>query len=225
MGEPRWLLRTRGRHPLGSHHRRTRIPNALFERERPDLDHSLDPDPGLAKCTQGSKAPDRIIWVIFEPTTLTQYNDYANVNDPTVIANWVTAIKAGLVTIQAKYPSVKRIEVMTMIRGPGTTGPGTDCQPAATTDHEASWSRGLTTRLLRWPRASRTWSLPRQSFTLATATGSRMEGPTSSMAANPDRSRRPLLPTTSCTTRPSPHAPLPPTANPRPFEASPPTHP
>jgi hypothetical protein len=97
----------------------------------------FDPNPGTPHpCAQDSKAPDRIIWIVFEPSNLTEYNDYTNLNDPTVVANWVTALKAGLTTLVAKYPAVKRIEIMTFPRGPGDAGPGTDCEPAATTDHE-----------------------------------------------------------------------------------------
>jgi hypothetical protein len=93
----------------------------------------FDPDSGVPHtCTQNSKAPDRIIWVVFAATDNATYNDYTNLSDPTVLANWESILKQGVTTIQGKYPSVKRLEIMTMVRSPA----GTDCMPAATTNHE-----------------------------------------------------------------------------------------
>jgi len=95
------------------------------------------PDAGVPhKCVANSTSPDRVIVVVFATNTDTTYNDFANPSDPTVEASWVTILGTIVTTIQAKYPSAKRIELMTMIRGPGTSGPGTDCMPAATTTHE-----------------------------------------------------------------------------------------
>ena len=73
---------------------------------------------------------------MFAATDNTTYNDYSNLSDPTVLANWESILTTGVATIRGKYPSVKRLEIMSMVRGPGTSGPGTECQPAATTNHE-----------------------------------------------------------------------------------------
>jgi hypothetical protein len=105
----------------------------------PVWSQGFDPDSGAPHtCTQNDKAPDRIVWVAYAETTepgnslYSTYNDYANLDDPTVLANWVSILKQGVTTIQGKYPSVKRVEIMTMIRSPE----GTDCMAAATTNHE-----------------------------------------------------------------------------------------
>jgi hypothetical protein len=104
----------------------------------PVWSQAFDPaDASMAHtCMKDSESPDRVIFVAFTSTADSTYNDYSNVNDPTVLANWVAGLETVVTTIQGKYPHVKRIELMTFIRGPGTSGPGMDCMPAATTDHE-----------------------------------------------------------------------------------------
>jgi hypothetical protein len=99
--------------------------------------HFDPPDAGVPhSCAANSTTPDRVIVVVFATNTDTTYNDFADPTDPTVQAAWVTILGSVVTTVQSKYTSVKRIELMTMIRGPGTSGPGTDCMPAATTTHE-----------------------------------------------------------------------------------------
>ena len=93
-------------------------------------------------CAQSATLPDRVIFVAFAPTTDTRWNNFPNPTDPIVRANWVTSLEKVVSNIQTHYSGdagsgigVKRIELMTMIRGPGTFGPGMDCNNGVT-DHE-----------------------------------------------------------------------------------------
>jgi hypothetical protein len=61
--------------------------------------------PITTPCANGSTMPDRVVYQAWswQLTTLDQ---------------WVTPLEASIVTIQAKYPSVKRIDLMTIVRCP-----------------------------------------------------------------------------------------------------------
>ena len=58
-----------------------------------------------SKCTQNSNAPDRIVFLTISWALTTE-------------AAWTQALNADIANIRAKYPSVKRVDVMTMIRCP-----------------------------------------------------------------------------------------------------------
>jgi hypothetical protein len=93
--------------------------------------------PPAPACTQGATSPGRAVFVAFAETSNPTYNDYADAGDPAIRSNWELALEKVIAMIQSKYPSVTRIELMSMIRGPGPPPvSGTDCQPAATTTHE-----------------------------------------------------------------------------------------
>lgn len=69
-------------------------------------------------CSQGSTSPDRVVFIAFEAIADAAYH--------TQMA-WQMNFEQVVTAIQSHYPGVKRIELMTMVRGPGTTGPGTSC--------------------------------------------------------------------------------------------------
>ena len=56
-------------------------------------------------CAAGSDNPDRVVFVGFSPPSMTE-------------AVWESALVADLTTIRAKYPAVKEIDVMSMVRAP-----------------------------------------------------------------------------------------------------------
>jgi hypothetical protein len=73
-----------------------------------DTGNALDDSQGSpieSKCTQSSNAPDRIVFVALSWALTTE-------------EGWTTALNADIANIKAKYPSVKRVDVMTMIRCP-----------------------------------------------------------------------------------------------------------
>jgi hypothetical protein len=78
-------------------------------------------------CAQNAMAPDRVFGFAYADTTVAMYSNWANPADPTVRTTWVSMLEALVKQIQMHYPSVKRIELLTMVRGPGTTGPGMNC--------------------------------------------------------------------------------------------------
>jgi hypothetical protein len=90
------------------------------------------PSPASAShtCAQNSKSPDRVIFVAYtDPTNKTYQSE----------SGWETVLKQDVATIKMKYPSVQRIEILTMIRGPmtqnGMTYPGGyNCDPAIMED-------------------------------------------------------------------------------------------
>lgn len=57
-------------------------------------------------CAQGSDKPDRVIFVALN-------------FDFNTLAEWTPPVTASVANIQAKYPSAKRIELMSFIRAPG----------------------------------------------------------------------------------------------------------
>ena len=58
-----------------------------------------------SKCTQNSDKPDRIVFLALSWALTTE-------------AGWTQALNADIANIKAKYPSAKRVDVMTMIRCP-----------------------------------------------------------------------------------------------------------
>jgi len=74
--------------------------------------------PWGSPCTNGSNDPDRVIFTGVNWTFKTE-------------AEWQTQLDAVVVTLQAKYPSLKEIDLMTMLRAPGNV----DC-PGATTPEQ-----------------------------------------------------------------------------------------
>jgi len=90
------------------------------------------PQPGgtAHTCAKNADAPDRVI--------LVGYTDPKNVAYQSQTA-WETALEDTVGAIQGHYPSVKQIELLTMVRGPlvqgGTTYPGGfNCDPALQED-------------------------------------------------------------------------------------------
>ncbi len=56
-------------------------------------------------CQNGSSTPDRVVFVVLSWTIMVQ-------------ADWKSAIAGAVDTIESKYPDVRRIDLMTIIRGP-----------------------------------------------------------------------------------------------------------
>jgi hypothetical protein len=76
----------------------------------------------MSPCPTGSKAPDRIVFLPFSLTLMT-------------LTDWQTQLTKVVETIKGKFPGVKRIELITTIRGPanmtcaGNTDPFTIVAP------------------------------------------------------------------------------------------------
>jgi hypothetical protein len=58
-----------------------------------------------SKCTQNSDKPDRIVFLALSWALTTE-------------AAWTQALNADIANLKTKYPSAKRVDVMTMIRCP-----------------------------------------------------------------------------------------------------------
>jgi len=59
----------------------------------------------MSPCSKNSTAPDRVILVALSWTIMAQ-------------ADWEAAVTGAVNTIKLKYPAVRRIELMTIVRGP-----------------------------------------------------------------------------------------------------------
>jgi hypothetical protein len=69
--------------------------------------------PLVSPCAKNASAPDRVIF--------TGVNWQYKTTD-----EWTAALTKAVDTIHAKYPSAKRIELLTMLRGPGNKSCGND---------------------------------------------------------------------------------------------------
>jgi len=79
-----------------------------------------------APCTQGGAAPDRIVYQAWSWELTTE-------------EAWVTNLEAALVTIRSKRPSVRRIDLMTIVRCPMNGWCHPDKPPLGpNTDHNAT---------------------------------------------------------------------------------------
>jgi hypothetical protein len=75
-----------------------------------------------SRCA-GGRPPDRVVFV-------TQTGNY--LGTPQRI--WEERITAAIATIKAKYPTVKHVELMTFVRGPGNRSCGTETTVAPALD-------------------------------------------------------------------------------------------
>jgi len=90
------------------------------------------PQPGgtAHACAQHSDAPDRVVFIGYTEPKNVAYRSQAA---------WEAALEQAVGAIQAHHPSVKRIELLTMVRGPlmqnGVVYPGGfNCDPALEED-------------------------------------------------------------------------------------------
>ena len=95
-------------------------PNSVFWS---DMGDSFDPAKGSplqSPCTASSTAPDRLVFAALDWEMATE-------------DAWVTALEAALVTFKAKYPTLRWVDLMTMIRCPGNMkcNPNADYGPGA----------------------------------------------------------------------------------------------
>ncbi len=76
-----------------------------------DPAHEAWKEPLVSPCATHADAPDRVVFVAanFEFQTKDE---------------WVKALSGVVDTIRSKYPSVKNIDLMTMVRGPGNASCG-----------------------------------------------------------------------------------------------------
>jgi hypothetical protein len=84
----------------------------------------------IAKCAAGSDAPDRIVYQAWSWQLTTE-------------KDWVDNLTAAIKTIQAKRPSARRIDLMTIVRSPQngwchTTTPPLRPALGSGTDHDAT---------------------------------------------------------------------------------------
>lgn len=86
--------------------------HAAFVEKWTDPNDAVWSLPIQSPCSTNSKTPDRII---FNPVNWHYQTE----------AEWETAIDKVIVTIKAKYPAVKRIELITMVRSPNNPTPCT----------------------------------------------------------------------------------------------------
>jgi hypothetical protein len=89
-----------------------------------DPAHEAWSEPIVSPCSRGSQAPDRVLFVT------------ANWDSKTV-DEWSEPLSRVVSTIKSKYPSVKRIELMTVIRPPGNVSCGGAKSPVAPIVDEA----------------------------------------------------------------------------------------
>jgi hypothetical protein len=95
-------------------------PNSVFWSDTGD---SFDPTQGSAiqsPCSASSTAPDRLVFAALDWEMATE-------------DAWVTALEAALATFKVKYPSLRWVDLMTMIRCPGNQkcNPNEDYGPGA----------------------------------------------------------------------------------------------
>jgi len=95
-------------------------PNSVFWS---DVGDSFDPAKGSpiqSPCTANSLAPDRLVFAALDWEMETE-------------DAWVSALEAVLVTFKAKYPTLRWVDLMTMIRCPGNQkcNPNEDYGPGA----------------------------------------------------------------------------------------------
>jgi hypothetical protein len=69
-----------------------------------------------SKCTSAATAPDRIVFLPFSLTLMT-------------LDDWVKNLTQVVATMKSKYPGVKRIELMTTLRGPQNMPCANDTDP------------------------------------------------------------------------------------------------
>jgi hypothetical protein len=62
-------------------------------------------------CQNGSTQPDRVVFVVLSWTIMTQ-------------EDWRSAVQGAVDAIQAKYPGLRRVDLMTIIRGPDNAACG-----------------------------------------------------------------------------------------------------
>jgi hypothetical protein len=83
-------------------------PESPFWADEGDPNNDESGSPIVSACAQNSTAPDRIIMLVIDWEML----------DETL---WVDALEDLVATLQLKYPSAQRIDLMTMIRCPDNT--------------------------------------------------------------------------------------------------------
>jgi hypothetical protein len=89
-----------------------------------DPAHAAWSEPIVSPCSKGSQAPDRVVFV-------TANWDFKTVDE------WSDPLSGVVNTIKSKYPSVKRIELMTVVRPPGNVSCGGAKSPVAPIVDEA----------------------------------------------------------------------------------------
>jgi hypothetical protein len=80
-------------------------PDSPFWADTGDPNNDAQGSPIQSACTMNSNAPDRIVFLAISWKLTNK-------------ADWVTNLKASVANIKAKYPSAKRVDIMTMIRCP-----------------------------------------------------------------------------------------------------------
>jgi len=80
-------------------------PDSPFWADTGDPNNDAQGSPIQSPCTTNSATPDRIVFLAISWALTTK-------------DQWVTALNADVANIKAKYPSVKRVDLMTMIRCP-----------------------------------------------------------------------------------------------------------
>jgi hypothetical protein len=89
----------------------------LMWKEHAYIDEWANPDstfwgiPPTSPCAQSSDNPDRVLFVALSWTLVT-------------LADWETNVQSDVDNIKAKYPNVKQIVLMTIIRGPDNVSCG-----------------------------------------------------------------------------------------------------
>jgi hypothetical protein len=89
-------------------------PNSVFWSDMGDSFDLAKGSPIQSPCAASSAAPDRLVFAALDWEMATE-------------DAWVTALEAALVTFKAKYPSLRWVDLMTMIRCPGNM----KCNPNA----------------------------------------------------------------------------------------------
>jgi hypothetical protein len=87
--------------------------------------------PLYSPCEVGSSAPDRIVFIVLSWTIMAQ-------------SDWENAVAGAVQSLRAKYPKVRRIELMTIIRGPANAACGDPNVYAENTHIPAALDAALT---------------------------------------------------------------------------------
>jgi hypothetical protein len=89
-----------------------------------DPGHEAWAQPVVSPCSRNAQAPDRVVFV-------TANWDFKTTDE------WIDPLTGVVTTIRGKYPSVRRIELMTVVRPPGNVSCGGAKSPVAPIVDEA----------------------------------------------------------------------------------------
>jgi hypothetical protein len=109
---------------VGDAHWQAMFRKGTFVQHWADPTHEAWSEPIVSPCSRGPQAPDRVLFV-------TANWDFKTVDE------WSDPLNRVVNTIKGKYPSVKRVELMTVVRPPGNVSCGGAKSPVSPIVDEA----------------------------------------------------------------------------------------